>query len=211
MEIQINKKFKQNDLIYKSYLAIFVFLFGLYHLIEEKLIWLLVATIITLPTTLLSATTQCCCKYFQSVSLNFFIIVVICFYPVLTTGQTVPLIFALYLLLDYLLLKRKINKILNNHKIISSLNSPILNRDQFSLDFEISHGRVWQRKYHQALLTIIIFITPPTIFFLREINFYHYFSASAGAFFTFIIWEYALKRVLFFTYLFNFLERKKAH
>lgn len=213
METIINQAAKQNSLLYRSWILIIVmsFLFSLYYFLVVNLYILITLIIITLPTTLISATSENHLNYFKTIIFNTIITFVICLYPLFNFSQFATFIFLLYCFFDWHLIAKKWNKILEQplHPI-EELNQNITNRDQFTLNYEIKHGRVWQLKYHSVLLILIIIFTIPLAFLARSANnFFIYIPISL--FFSFLFWEYTLKRFLFFYIFFKIMDKNKAH
>lgn len=211
MNIIINQKVKQNSMLYKSWILIIVMsaLFSLYYLIAENLSILIISIVIALPSTLVCATTESHVIYIKSLIFNTSITLMICLYPLFHFSQLITFVFLIYCFLDYYLIKKKWNRVFKQPEFTDTLNKKIINRDQFTLDYEIEHGRVWQLKYHISLLVLIIVITIPLIFLARTTKSFFIFI-PISLFFSFFLWEYTFKRYLFFHYLFKIYEIKKA-
>ena len=212
MDIIINQTAKPNSLLYKSWTLIVVmsFLFSLHYHIVENLWILIISIVITLPNTLICATSNSHSTYIKSILFNTSITLIICLYPLFQFNHLITFLFIIYCVLDGYFVKQKWNRLLKQAKFTHTLSQKILNRDQFTLDYELQHGRIWQLKYHTLLLVLIFLITIPLTFFARAINsLFLYIPVSL--FFSFILWEYTFKRFYFFWCLFRLQEIKKAH
>ena len=204
MEIIINTTAKENSLIYRSWICVMImgFLFSIYYLLIESFYLLIIATIITLPVTLITATTTCNHCYFRALTFNILVIFSICFYPLIIFDHTMSIIFISYCLIDGYLVRKKVKVLLKQPEFMQSIPEVITNRDQFSLDHELIHGRIWQRKYHLPLLYLVILFTIPLAFLSRLENSY-FLYVPVSLFLSFFIWEYTIKRYIYFSYLFK--------
>ena len=204
MEIIINTTTKENSLIYRSWICVIIMglLFGMYYLFIQRFYLLIIAIIITLPVTLIAATRTCHYCYFKALTFNSLVIFSICFYPLIIFNHTISIIFIIYCLIDGYLVQKKIKTLLKQPNFIQSIPTVISNRDQFSLDHELLHGRIWQRKYHLPLLYLVILFTIPLAFLSRLENSY-FLYVPVSLFLSFFIWEYTIKRYIYFSYLFK--------
>ena len=212
MEVIINTTSKQNSLIYRSWglILIMSFLFSLYYLVLEKFYILAILILISLPSTLIIATTQSHTVYLKGVIFNICISFLICLYPLYLFDKMITYGFLIYCLIDYFILKKKWNRTLEQYLTTDDSTPLITNRDQFVLDYEVQHGRIWQLKYHIPLMYLILIVTIPLVFLGRLSNGFFLF-APVGLFFAFLLWEYTLKRFLFFHDFFKVYKIKKAH
>lgn len=204
MEIIINTTTKENSLIYRSWICVIIMglLFGMYYLFIQRFYLLIIAIIITLPVTLIAATRTCHHCYFKALTFNSLVIFSICFYPLIIFNHTISIIFIIYCLIDGYLVQKKIKTLLKQPNFMQSIPTVISNRDQFSLDHELIHGRIWQRKYHLPLLYLVILFTIPLAFLSRLENSY-FLYVPVSLFLSFFIWEYTIKRYIYFSYLFK--------
>lgn len=204
MEIIINTTTKENSLIYRSWICVIIMglLFGMYYLFIQRFYLLIITIIITLPVTLIAATRTCHHCYFKALTFNSLVIFSICFYPLIIFNHTISIIFMSYCLIDGYLVQKKIKTLLKQPNFIQSIPTVISNRDQFSLDHELIHGRIWQRKYHLPLLYLVILFTIPLAFLSRLENSY-FLYVPVSLFLSFFIWEYTIKRFIYFSYLFK--------
>lgn len=204
MEIIINTTTKENSLIYRSWICVIIIglLFGMYYLFIQRFYLLIIAIIITLPVTLIAATRTCHHCYFKALTFNSLVIFSICFYPLIIFNHTISIICISYCLIDGYLVQKKIKTLLKQPNFMQSIPTVISNRDQFSLDHELIHGRIWQRKYHLPLLYLVILFTIPLAFLSRLENSY-FLYVPVSLFLSFFIWEYTIKRYIYFYYLFK--------
>ncbi len=204
MEIIINTTTKENSLIYRSWICVIIMglLFGMYYLFIQRFYLLIIAIIITLPVTLIAATRTCHHCYFKALTFNSLVIFSICFYPLIIFDHTMSIIFISYCLIDGYLVRKKVKVLLKQPEFMQSIPEVITNRDQFSLDHELIHGRIWQRKYHLPLLYLVILFTIPLAFLSRLENSY-FIYVPMSLFFSILLWEYTIKRYIYFSYLFK--------
>lgn len=204
MERIINSVAKPNSMIYKSWVFVILItvLFGLYYYVIERIYLLIISIFITFAITLATATTACNSCYFKGLIFNTTVTFLICFYPLFYFEQKIALIFLGYCLFDGYWVKRKFKQLFTQLNPIQSTSQTLSNRDQFSLDHELNHGRVWQLQYHLPLLLLITVIIIPLTFMAKSVNSYFLF-VPVSLFFSFLIWEYTLKRFIYFYYLFK--------
>ena len=122
------------------------------YLVLEKFYILAILILISLPSTLIIATTQSHTVYLKGVIFNICISFLICLYPLYLFDNMITYGFLIYCLIDYFILKKKWNRTLEQYLTTDDSTPLITNRDQFVLDYEVQHGRIWQLKYHIPLI-----------------------------------------------------------
>ncbi|EKU54466.1 hypothetical protein ACINWC323_3255 [Acinetobacter sp. WC-323] len=209
MDVIVNQIFKPNSLIYKSWINILIFslLYLVFYKINHIAYFLVLICIFTFPITLLTATTLSPKIYFRVLALNAFFIFLI---NMVAVGYSLNKLFyclVLYFFIDILIFFNHLNNLILNPNFKNMIPPKLNNRDQFSLDFEVMFGRVWQAKGTGKALRIMLMMSTCFTILISYLNDPNaidkisWFYTISGAFFSFFIWEYTIKRFLFFAKL----------
>ncbi|MCU4576397.1 hypothetical protein KTJ34_03085 [Acinetobacter courvalinii] len=212
---------KKYELINKSFLALLIFIIPLsfIYIFLNSIYYLFIFLSFGIVFTLLgrAALGNSGQKYFIYVTLNTFVLLFFCLFTLFLSLReyAIFIIFPvfIYIVLDYIFFKVKLNKILPRFLKESLLISDN-NYDGFSSDFELKYGKVWSvgLGIFTMVYVLYMFVIGPYFFIFKFKNYFDVsnivmgwkvgFIVYALVLLLLILWEYTFKRLIFFKRLF---------